>query len=148
MAQRHDAFFGTNVAFEDLEAKRASQWRARLLREEPVHDRTAWVLELEPQGVPSGYDRIVAWFDLELPVMLRAEFYRQGKQLKVMEVDASRIVEIDGYFVPSRMTFRGAAKSVTVVEISEIDMREELPDELFSSAALEFGDDRRDARAP
>ena len=80
--------------------------------------------------------------------MLRAEFYRQGKQLKVMEVDASRIVEIDGYFVPSRMTFRGAAKSVTVVEISEIDMREELPDELFSSTALEFGDDRRDARAP
>ena len=36
VAQRADAFFGTDVFFEDLEGKRVGQWRARLLRAETL----------------------------------------------------------------------------------------------------------------
>ena len=44
------------------------------------------------------------------------------------------------------MTFRGASDSVTVVEISEIELYQDLPDELFTSASLEFGNERWDVR--
>ena len=146
VAQRSDAFFGTDVFFEDLEGKRAEQWRARLLRAEVVSGRPALVIELMPVGVPSGYDRVVGWFDRELPLMLRSEFYRDGKQLKEVEIDPKRIFRVGDYFIPGRMTFRRADGSVTSVEISEVELRDGLPDELFTQSVLEFGDERLDMR--
>jgi len=146
VAQRADAFFGTDVFFEDLEGKRSTQWRARLLRGEAVAGRPAFVIELQPNGIPSGYDRVVGWFDRELPLMLRAEFYRDGKKLKDFEIDPKRILRVGGYYVPALMTFRRADASVTTVEIPEVDLRDALPDELFTQSVLEFGDDRLDMR--
>ena len=52
VAQRADAFFGTDVFFEDLEGKRSAQWRARLLRAETVAGRPALVIELQPDRDP------------------------------------------------------------------------------------------------
>jgi hypothetical protein len=146
VAQRADAFFGTDVFFEDLEGKRPAQWRTRLLRAEAAAGRPALVIELRPDGIPSGYDRVVGWFDRELPVMLRAEFHRDGRVLKHLEIDPKRILEVGDYFVPARMTFRRADGSVTTVEIPEVELRGSLPDELFTQSVLEFGDERLDLR--
>ncbi len=146
VAQRSDAFFGTDLFFEDLEGKRPAQWRARLLRAEAVGGRPALVIELQPRGIPSGYDRVVGWFDRELPVMLRAEFYRDGRLLKDLEIDPVRILRVGGYYVPGLMTFRRTDGSVTTVEIPEIELRGTLPDELFTQSVLEFGDERVDLR--
>jgi hypothetical protein len=146
MAQRSDAFFGTDVFFEDLEGKRSDQWRARLLRAEAVAGRPALVIELQPHGIPSGYDRVVGWFDRELPLMLRAEFYRDGKRLKELEIEPNRILEVGGHHVPARTIFRRADGSVTTVEIPAIELRDSLPDELFTQSVLEFGDERLDLR--
>jgi hypothetical protein len=146
VAQRADAFFGTDVFFEDLEGKRPAQWRARLLRAETVAGRPALVIELQPIGIPSGYDRVVGWFDRELPLMLRAEFYRGGQKVKDLEIDPKRILQVGSYHVPARMTFRRGDGSVTTVEIPEVELRSALPDELFTQSVLEFGDERLDLR--
>jgi Outer membrane lipoprotein-sorting protein len=146
VAQRADAFFGTDVFFEDLEGKRSAQWRARLLRAETVAGRPALVIELQPNGIPSGYDRVVGWFDRELPLMLRAEFYRGGQKVKDLEIDPKRILQVGSYYVPGLMTFRRADGSVTTVEIPEVDLRDALPDDLFTQSVLEFGDERLDLR--
>jgi hypothetical protein len=146
VAQRSDAFFGTDVFFEDLEGKRPEQWRAQLLRAETAAGRPALVIELRPNGIPSGYDRVVGWFDRELPVMLRAEFYRDGKLLKQLEVDPARIRRVGGYFVPGLLRFGRDDGSVTTVEVPEVELRAALPDELFTQSVLEFGDERLDLR--
>jgi hypothetical protein len=146
VAQRRDAFFGTDVFFEDLEAKRAAQWNERLLRTESVLGRPAWVIEIEPAGLPSGYERVVIWFDQALPVMLRAEFHRGGRQIKSFEVDPARIESRDGFQVPLATTFRGENGSVTEVVITEIEFRDALPDRLFSPESLEFSDERQDLK--
>ena len=146
VAQRADAFFGTDVFFEDLEGKRPAQWRARLLRAESVAGRAALAIELRPIGIPSGYDRVIGWFDRELPIMLRAEFYRGGQKVKDLEIDPKRILQVGGYHVPARMTFRRVDGSVTTVEIPEVELRAALPDELFTQSVLEFGDERLDLR--
>jgi hypothetical protein len=104
------------------------------------------VIELRPSGIASGYDRVVGWFDRELPVMLRAEFHRGGRRVKDLEIDPKQILEVGGYHVPARMTFRRADGSVTTVEIPEVELRSTLPDELFTQSVLEFGDERLDLR--
>jgi len=146
VAQRNDPFFGTDVYFEDLEAKRAAQWSATLLRTEKVADRSAAVIELRPRDFPSGYQRIVAWFDQEIPVMLRADFYRGDARLKTLEIDPERIVQSGGYLVPTRLVFRSVRGSVTTVDVAELEIREAISEERFRITALEFGDERKDAR--
>jgi hypothetical protein len=147
MAQRQDAFFGTDVWFEDLEAKRAGQWRARLLTEEPALGRPAWKIELVPASIPSGYERVVIWFDQALPVMLRGEFHRGGRRVKSFAIDPERVIERDGFQIPLATTFQGESGSRTEVQIAEIEIRDALADRLFTHEALELGDDRSDARA-
>lgn len=146
VAQRRDPFFGTDIFFEDLEARRVDQWQTRVLRDEPVAGRRARVLELVPQGLPSGYERIVAWFDLELPVILRAEYYRGDRRLKTLEVDPARVRAIDGYWIPLRMRFSRGAESETLIEVSDVEVRPELPDEMFTRSMLQFGDEQVDKR--
>ena len=142
VAQRQQTFFGTDIALEDLEAKRPSQWPARFLRAEAVGERSAWVLELVPRDVETEYERVVGWFDRALPILLRAEFYRDGERLKTFEIDPERVREIDGYHVPLVQRFRGERGSVTEIETSSIEMRDEVPDKIFTATALEFGHER------
>jgi hypothetical protein len=104
------------------------------------------VLELGPDGFPSSYTRIVAWFDREIPVILGADFYRGGRLVKQLEVDPRRVVDVEGYRVPTRMVFRKPTGSETIVEIPEIEIRQEIPKELFMKSALQFGNDRWDVK--
>ena len=46
------------------------------------------------------------------------------------------------YYIPMLQRFRGEQGSVTELETSEIVIRDELPEKLFSAQALEFGSDR------
>ncbi len=146
--QRHDQFFGTDLSFEDLEGKRASQWNARLLRSEVMLGRNTWVIELTPIGFPSGYEKIVGWFDQEVPVIVHFEYILKGMGdtvHKAVDLDPGYVVEKDGYFIPTHLKFSGSQGTETVVRISDIEVHESFPKSLFSPSSLERGGVRSDA---
>ena len=146
--QRHDAFFGTDLAFEDLEAKRASQWDARLIRTEMKLGRKAWVIEMTPIGFPSGYAKLVGWFDQEIPVVVQFEFFLKGDsetRYKVVAMDPAGVVEKAGYYVPTLLEFSGVRGTRTVVRISDVEIRDSFPQSRFSPSALERGSEHSDA---
>ena len=103
---------------------------------------------LTPVAFPSGYAKIVGWFDQELPIVVHFEFYLQGRgdeRFKVVDMDPAQIVEKDGYFIPTHLKFTGAQGTETVVYISKIDIRDSFPKSRFSPSALERGSEHRDA---
>jgi len=146
MYQRGDRFFGTDLAFEDLEGKRPDQWQVQMLRSDFVDGREAHVISLVPSGFPSSYEKLVAWFDRELPLMLKIEFYRGGRVHKNAHISADHIVESRGYYIPTRLEFSSGPEEVTVLEVSGIQLQDEIPEQRFTTTALEFGDSSRDAR--
>lgn len=146
--QRHDQFFGTDLAFEDLEGKRAAQWNARFLRSEVKLHRKTWVIEMTPVGFPSGYEKIVGWFDQEIPVVVHFEFYLKGRheeKYKSLDLVPSEVVLEGGYYIPTQLRFAGAHGTETVVQIYKINIRESFPDSQFSPSSLERGSRRSDA---
>lgn len=143
--QRHDRFFGTDLAFEDLESKRPNQWQVRWLRNETRQARNCWVIELVPKDFPSGYERIVGWFDQQHPIVLRFEFFRHHEQLKSVDFDSHALVERKGYWIPTQFTFDGPGGSQTRVTLSQIDIRDSFPLGRFTSSSLERGSVKRDA---
>jgi hypothetical protein len=131
--ERTDPVPSTDLWFEDFLPKRARDWNASSL-EEGVHEgRDAWRVRLEPNGVPSAYERADYWLDQELPVALAADFYRGGEKVRTLTVDPDRVEHVDEHFVPTRLVFRGATE--TTVEISDVEIRE-LKDSLFRTNAL------------
>ncbi len=146
--QRNDKFFGTDLSFEDLEGKRPSQWSARLLRSDRKYDRMTWVIEMKPIGFPSGYERIIGWFDQQVPVVVHFEYFLNGQESqrhKIVDLDPAQVVEKGGYFIPTHLKFSGSRGSETVVRISQIEIRESFPGSRFSPTALERGTERTDA---
>jgi hypothetical protein len=130
---RDDSLPGTDLWYEDFLPKRAKDWAAQTVQETLRNGRKSWLVRLEPKGVPSAYERADYWFDQELPIAPAAEFYRDNHKVRSLEVDPNDVKETDGYFVPTRLTFRG--KFETTVTISNIKVRQ-YDDKFFTIANL------------
>jgi hypothetical protein len=143
-AQRSDAFFGTNLTYEDLEPKRTSDFTARFA-DRPRDRDCAW-LEIQPRpGVASQYDRVLSCIEEARAVVLRAEYYVGGRLHKRLEGDPESVRQFGG------RPLVGRARLVTIsngfatdLVIESYDVEAELPDELFTVVNLEAGDDRSD----
>lgn len=144
--QREDQFFGTDLAFEDLEGKRPFQWKRRFLRAELVDGRNTVAVELTPFDFPSGYERLIAWFDKDLPIIAKLEFYKDSKLFKTATMPVDRVVEQGNYHIPTRLEFESGNGTRTVVEVSRIELVEKIPPNRFTTTALEFGNKKRDAK--
>ena len=96
--------------------------------------RETWRIRLDPDGVPSAYQWVEYWFDQERPVVVAADFYRDGNKVRSLLVDQESVEEIDGRFVPTRMTFRGE-RTETSVQVSDVQIRE-YDDKFFSTLNL------------
>jgi hypothetical protein len=148
--QRADAFFGTDLAYEDVEPKRAEDWEARSLGWGEHEGLRCARVEVRPRpGFASTYERLEACIEVERGVLLWSDFYRRGRAVKRLEVEPASIRRVGTREVPFAMTFSNASgRSETRVLTESYDPSPEIPDELFSTWNLEAGSAERDrARA-
>jgi len=146
MAQRHDRVFGTDLAFEDLEARRATDWSARMLGQEETEGRHTWKIELKPDGIPSAYDRMVGWFDRERPLIVRLEAYRAGALLKVITIDPEDVDRRGDYTIPKELVIRSGDATETIVRLIDVRVVRDIPETVFTRNALEQNDAKSDIR--
>jgi len=131
--ERHQSMPETDLWYEDFLPKRAKDWQATAMQEVERAGRKAWLIQLEPSGIPSAYERADYWFDQETPIVLAADFYREGEKVRTLEVDQDGVEEIEGHFLPMRSTFRGT--SDTTLTVSNVEIRE-YEDSMFTVANL------------
>jgi hypothetical protein len=146
VSQRADAFFGTDVSYEDLEPKDPDDFDARWLGRASGEDAACVRLELRPRsGVESMYDRVIPCIDPERAVILRAEFHRGEELLKRLWVDPESIERHGATLMPGRVrleTPRQGTQTWVVTEAYEPVAG--IPDSLFTRSNLELGDAERD----
>ena len=144
--QRADAFFGTDLAYEDIEPKRAGDWQARDLGWGEHQGLRCARVEVRPsEGFASTYERLESCIEVERGVLLWSEFYRSGRVVKRLEVEPASIRTIGTREIPFAMTFATpAGRSETRVVTESYELRPEIPEELFSTWNLEAGSAERD----
>jgi hypothetical protein len=147
LAQRSDPFFGTDLTVEDIESKRANEWRAGAAEPAHVAGRPSWKVDLDPIGAATAYERARAWFDQEHPIMLRCEFYVDDQLVKIVTANPQALIVRDRRVIPASMTFERPGRSKTTIRLEHVDVRSDLPARLFTRNTLEFGDAGSDARA-
>lgn len=147
-SQRADAFFGTDLSFEDIEPKAAEDWEVRL--EAPGEEAGApcAVLDIRPRRPDdSSYERMVSCIEPGRGVILRTEFWRRGEVVKRLQVRPADVREVAGRQIPFVFTMETlGAKSATVVATESYEIRGELPNSLFTTSNLEVGDADGDRR--
>jgi hypothetical protein len=145
-AQRGDSFFGTDLSYEDVEPKYASDWTVELLGPDVVADWPCVSLQIVPrEGYESTYEKMVSCIDPERATILRTEFYQRGERRKLLTVESEAVRAVEGRFIPFRLTMTTPKRRTeTVVETTSYEIRSDVPEDLFTTWNLESGDADRD----
>jgi hypothetical protein len=147
VAQRADSFFGTDISFEDLEPKHASQLDVRPAAVgDFIATQVCQPIETRPRaGYDSTYERLVTCVDRERPLVLWTDFYRGGQLAKRLEVDPASVRRIGERWIPFRAVMRTPSRGTeTVLETESYEPRDNLPEALFTIVNLSAGDSASD----
>jgi hypothetical protein len=138
-AQRGDAFFGTDVTYEDLERRRASDYALASLATTRFAGEDAWVVAGAPVR-PLAYDRVRFVIARDDFAILQVEHFKQDGDEPFRTITAQRasMVSRDGHVVPTRMSVDNRARGThTEVVLTDLRIDPPIDDHAFSLTALE-----------
>jgi len=133
-----DAFYGSDLSFEDLERPNFARWTLRSVRESDL-SRDCDLVEGLPNG-DSQYAKLLVWIDRRRDGVARIDFFRgadaePAKRLTVMLDGAS---ETSGYLHVPRLRIEQIGREAwTDITVTRMEIDPGIPAALFSAAALE-----------
>ena len=131
-------FVGSDLYFEDVEERRPSMDRHRLVGHETVNGVPCEMLESVPlEAGSSVYRRRISWIDPQTALALRVDFFERDDAVasKRWVLDVKRKVQNYWTATESRMTDLGSGHETRMV-IQRALYDRKLPERLFTSRAL------------
>jgi outer membrane lipoprotein-sorting protein len=130
---------GSDLSYEDMmeDRKLTDLYNARVISEEKVGDRDTWILELKAKTDNVAYYLRKIWVDKEHFVPLKEELYaKSGQILKRTELRDVR--KVQGRWFPFSVLYKDMLKegNGTEFKISDIKFDQDIPDYIFTKAAL------------
>jgi Outer membrane lipoprotein-sorting protein len=146
-AQRGDAFFGTNLTFEDVEAKHIEDFTVLGEIKSEVA-RPCVILEVEPANADrSSYRKMHFCIDGKEGILHWIRYFVDDRFLKELVIDQKAVREIGGRHVPVEMEMRSVEGSaITRIRTKKYVRLEHIPALVFSQRNLESGDAEGDRR--
>lgn len=138
-SHKGDAFYGSDLSFEDLEHHDWGRFGLRRLADAFEQGRAAFVVEaLAPPD--SQYSKLVAFVEQERRALLRLDLFKPGSErpVKSLELAPGEIVEEDGILKPSRMWVRQHGReAATEVLFERTEHDPAITDRVFATLRLE-----------
>jgi Outer membrane lipoprotein-sorting protein len=135
--QNADAFYGSDLSFEELEHQRFEEWQLRRLPDDGVCDCAA--IEAIPTR-DSQYGRLLFWIDRAHQAVARIDFFRgtEHEPMKRLLVSLDDAVEDEGFLRIPRMRIEQVGRDAwTEVETVRMEIDPAISPKLFSAANLE-----------
>jgi len=144
-AQKGDAFYGSDLALEDLERTRWDRWR--IADRVPIEEGGETCLVADAWPPPeSQYGRLRIWIATRVDGVLRIDFFARGDEdtraggqpLKRLRADLAEAVEEQGYLRFRRITVEQIGRDArTELVIERIAIDPAIAASLFSAMRLE-----------
>ncbi len=130
---------GSDLSYEDMmdDRKLTEVYEAKIVDREKIADREVVLLQLTAKVTDVAYPSQKMWVDAERFIPLRQElFAKSGQLLKRMEL--KDVVKIQGRWFPTTMVYKDMLKdgAGTEFRIKEIKFNQQIPEYLFTKAAL------------
>ncbi len=138
-AQKGDAFFGSDLTYEDLERKRTDEFELGELVVAEHEGEAIYRIggALVRKGIYSRVEFDVAQSD---HAILATRYYKRGESepYRVLETPRSGMVERGGHILPTRLLVSNArSETSTEVLIADLQVNASIPDRIFTVATLE-----------
>ncbi len=133
------SLMGSDLSYEDMmdNVELLEDYDAGVIGSEIVDERDCWIVELQAKTAEVNYQIRKVWVDKVRYIPLKEElFAKSGKLLKRMEL--FDIIKIDNRWYPKKIVFKDMLKKGDGTEfiIDEIEFDKEIPEYLFTKAAL------------
>lgn len=130
---------GSDLSYEDMmdDRKILEMYNAKRIGEETIEGRNTYVVELTAKVDDVAYHSQKMWVDSERFVPLKQEMYaKSGQLLKQMEL--KDVKKVEGRWYPMTAIYKDMLKDGkgTEYRITKIDFNQEIPDYIFTKAAL------------
>mgnify|MGYP002819248396 CR=1 FL=1 len=142
-SQRGDAFFGTDVTYEDIEHQTVDDYNFVEIQREILDAEPILRIHARPKR-RFNYDRVVFIIAENDGAILGAEYFKRGSDepYRVLSAPRSHMVETGGHVLPTRMRVENRMKgSHTDVALHNLRTDQEIDDRIFSVRTLESGRD-------
>ena len=130
---------GSDLSYEDMmeDRKLTDVYSAILEGDEMIDGRKTWILALTAKVTDVAYYSRRMWIDAERFVPLKEELYARSGQL-LKRTTLSDVVQLDGRWFPMTVIYKDMLKQGdgTEYRITSIKFNQEIPDYIFSRAAL------------
>jgi len=134
-SDKHTSFVGSDFSYEDVSGREPEDDSHKLLREESVGGREAYVVESVPKEA-ADFSRKLSWIDKTMWLPLKEEYYdRRGDLARVYT--AEEVKEVQGFWSAVKRSMRNVQSGHrTDVVFDDLRYNLKLPPELFSERAL------------
>ena len=139
VSHKGDAFFGSDLSFEDLEHHAWRRFRLARRPDAREQGRDCYVVEAVPPD-DSQYSEVVAWVERDRLALLRVDFHRGGDPhpLKSLLVAPEEIDGQGGVLRPRRMRMEQHGRAAaTEVVFDRIESGGPIAEEVFGAMRLE-----------
>jgi len=130
---------GSDLSYEDMmdDRKLTDIYSAKVLGEEEINDRKTYLIELTAKVTDVAYYSQKMWVDVERFVPLKQELYAKSGQL-LKRLEMKDVIQVKGRWFPTTMVYKDMLKegNGTEFKITKIDFNVEIPEYIFSKAAL------------
>ncbi len=135
--QRNAAFVGTDYSYADLDNRDIDDSTKVRLDDEKVGKQDCYVIDAAPSSKDSAYGKVSMWIAKDTFLPLRIRFYDgSNNELKRLTVQEVKKVEGRWVIMESKMVDL-KRQHTTVMKVTEIDIRDDIPLEQFEERALE-----------
>jgi outer membrane lipoprotein-sorting protein len=133
------SFFGTEISYEDMEARQLDDYTYRIIEAESYQKRPCWVIESIPtpsHAAKSNYSKTISWIDKERNLSLKSILYnRQGRRVK--RITNSRLEKLNGVWVMGQMLVNNLeTKRLTVFKLNSTILNIGIDDRFLSKRTL------------
>jgi hypothetical protein len=137
--QRNGSFVGTDYSYADLDNRDIDDSTKKRLADEKVGNQDCYVIEAVPTSGESEYGRVDLWISKESFLPVRIRFYdKKGTESKRLTVQEIKQVEKRWVITESKIVDL-KREHTTVMKVTEIDLRNDIPLDQFSERALSRG---------
>jgi outer membrane lipoprotein-sorting protein len=130
---------GSDLSYEDMmeDRKLTDIYTSEVTGNDIIDNRPVWVLELTAKTEDIAYAKRKIWIDTERFVPLKEELYAKSGQL-LKRSTMNDVKKIDNRWFPMKIVYKDMLKQGkgTEFEITGIEFDKEIPDYIFTKAAL------------
>ena len=139
------SFFGSEIAYEDVEKLHFEDYTYKLLGEEEIDSKKTWKMEMAPTKAKfpkTSYKRSVVWIDQASYMPLKSDLYDKTDKLAKTFLSKS-LKEVKGIWVSTRqIVVNHTSNRMSMMKTTSYDVNLEIDPELFSTRSLNDPDFR------